>query len=175
MLQRATPFGDYSYNGLQVLIVTGCSSGIGLAAATMALDGGAKIFGVDISASPTSLDGRADWTFIQINLTETSAATTVAEKCIAQYGRIDSLLNVAGVMDNMASADAVIDDIWDRCIAVNLTAPVKLMRAVLPCMREQKSGSIVNVASKAAMSGAAAGIAYTASELHHHTAHGITD
>ena len=53
---------------------------------------------------------------------------------------------------------------WDRVIAVNLTAPVKLMRAVLPTMKEQKKGVIVNVASRASFSGASAGLAYTASK-----------
>lgn len=49
-------------------------------------------------------------------------------------------------------------------MAINLTVPVRLMTAVLPLMKEQKKGAIVNVASKAAISGAAAGIAYTASK-----------
>lgn len=49
-------------------------------------------------------------------------------------------------------------------MAINLTVPVRLMTAVLPLMKEQKKGAIVNVASKAAVSGAAAGIAYTASK-----------
>lgn len=49
-------------------------------------------------------------------------------------------------------------------MAINLTVPVRLMTAVLPAMKEQKKGAIVNVASKAAVSGAASGIAYTASK-----------
>ncbi|OKO92262.1 Levodione reductase [Penicillium subrubescens] len=67
-------------------------------------------------------------------------------------------------MDRNNSVDSLTDEMWDRCIAINLTAPVKLMREVIPIMREQKSGSIVNVGSKAATSGAASGVAYTASK-----------
>lgn len=78
--------------------------------------------------------------------------------------RIDVLINVAGVMDNFSSADAVTDAIWDRVLAVNLTVPVKMMRAVLPFMRAKKDGCVVNVASTAGTSGAVAGVAYTASK-----------
>ena len=78
--------------------------------------------------------------------------------------RIDVLANVAGIMDAFASADTVTDAEWDRVLGVNLTAPTKMMRAVLVYMKEAKSGAIVNVSSKAGMSGAAAGIAYTASK-----------
>lgn len=78
--------------------------------------------------------------------------------------RIDVLVNVAGVMDNFSSADAVTDAIWDRVLAVNLTVPVKMMRAVLPFMRAKKDGCVVNVASTAGTSGAVAGVAYTASK-----------
>lgn len=64
----------------------------------------------------------------------------------------------------MASADKVTDGDWDRVIAINLTAPTKLIRAVLPFMRAKKNGAIINLCSKAALSGAVAGVAYTASK-----------
>lgn len=67
-------------------------------------------------------------------------------------------------MDQNSGADNVLDEDWDRIIAVNLTAPVRLMREVLKVMKAQKSGSIVNVSSKAGISGAVAGVAYTASK-----------
>lgn len=119
---------------------------------------------MDISPSPASLQHAVNWIFVQGDLAEPSTATTVVEKCIAQYGKIDGLLNVAGVTDNSSSADSVTDAMWDRCISINLTAPVKLIQATLPWMRKQQRGSIVNVASKAATSGAIAGIAFTASK-----------
>lgn len=74
------------------------------------------------------------------------------------------LVNVAGVMDSFSSADEVQDGEWDKVIALNLTVPVKMMKAVLPYMRERKEGAIVNVASTAGISGAIAGIAYTSSK-----------
>jgi NAD(P)-dependent dehydrogenase (short-subunit alcohol dehydrogenase family) len=81
------------------------------------------------------------------------------------YGpKIDVLANVAGVMDAFGSADTVTEAEWGRVISINLTVPVQLMQAVLPSMKENKSGSIINVASYAAISGASAGVAYTASK-----------
>ena len=79
-------------------------------------------------------------------------------------GRIDVLANVAGIMDGFLPAHEVDDDTWERVLAVNLTAPMRLARAVLPRMLDQQRGSIVNVASEAGLRGSAAGAAYTTSK-----------
>lgn len=78
--------------------------------------------------------------------------------------RIDVLANVAGIMDSFSSADTVTDMEWNKVLGINLNAPTKMMRAVLVYMKEAKSGAIVNVSSKAGVSGASSGIAYTASK-----------
>ncbi|GES66579.1 short-chain dehydrogenase/reductase SDR [Aspergillus terreus] len=149
----------------KVLIITGSASGIGLAAASMALDQGAKVFGVDIVASPAPLANHPNYKFLKADLCDKQTPKNVVQACVKVFGgRIDGLLNIAGIMDSNQSVDSVSDEMWDRCIAVNLTAPIRLMREVIAIMREQKSGNIVNVASKAATSGAVSGVAYTASE-----------
>lgn len=88
--------------------------------------------------------------------------------CVAAFGaRVDVLVNVAGVMDGFASADSVSDEVWERVLAVNLTVPVKMMRGVIPFMTGVsgvRDGVIINVASTAGVSGAVAGVAYTASK-----------
>jgi len=86
--------------------------------------------------------------------------------------KIDALINNAGILDSFAAADTFVDEEFDRVIAVNLAAPLKMMRAVLPFMKSRElggesdrtGGAIVNVCSKASMSGAASGLAYTASK-----------
>lgn len=78
--------------------------------------------------------------------------------------KIDVLANVAGIMDGFAAADSYTDKEWDRVMGVNLTVPTRMMRSVLPFMRAGKHGSIINVSSKAGLSGASAGVAYTASK-----------
>jgi NAD(P)-dependent dehydrogenase (short-subunit alcohol dehydrogenase family) len=103
--------------------------------------------------------------FLQTSLTNADAPQAIVAACQKAFGgRIDALINVAGILDGNSGAGAVTDEDWDRVIAVNLTAPVRLMREVIKVMKEQKSGSIVNVSSKAGTSGAVAGVAYTASK-----------
>jgi len=67
-------------------------------------------------------------------------------------------------MDAFEAADVVTDNEWERIMCTNLTVPTRMIRAVLPFMKAKKNGSIVNVASKAAISGSVAGIAYTTSK-----------
>ncbi|CAI7643385.1 unnamed protein product [Penicillium pancosmium] len=149
----------------QVVIVTGAASGIGLAAATAALREGARVLGVDIAPRPATLQENSNFRYTQCDLTEQSSIDSVISNCLEAFeGRIDALFNIAGVMDHQGSVDTVTDSDWDRCIAINLTAPLKLMRAVIPTMRAQKRGNIINMASRAGVSGAAAGAAYTASK-----------
>lgn len=69
--------------------------------------------------------------------------------------KVDVLANVAGVMDAFKAADVCTDAEWDHILAVNLTVPMRLIRAVLPLMKAKRRGSIINVASKAGLSGGA--------------------
>lgn len=149
----------------KVVIVTGCSSGIGLATARLFLHRQAKVFGIDLGAIPQKLaEEYSTFTFHQSNLTEPNAVDEAVARCKQEHGRIDVLVNCAGITDGWSSADTVHDAELERVLAINLTVPIRLMKAVLPSMKEQKEGSIINVASKAGMSGASAGIAYTASK-----------
>jgi NAD(P)-dependent dehydrogenase (short-subunit alcohol dehydrogenase family) len=147
------------------VVITGSGSGIGLATATMALREGALVLGVDRSKLPASIPSNSKFEYLQKDLTDESTPAIVVSKCLELFGgRIDALLNIAGVMDDSGSVDTVSDATLDMCLSVNLTAPIRMMRAVIPIMRAQQNGSIVNVASKAGTSGAASGIAYTASK-----------
>jgi hypothetical protein len=149
----------------KVVIVTGCSSGIGLATARLFLERKALVFGIDVGSIPQKLaDEHETFTFHQANLTGSRAVDEAVSRCHQQHGRVDVLVNCAGISDGWSSADNLHEDEWERVMAINLTVPIRLMKAVLPFMKEQKDGSIVNVASKAGTSGASAGIAYTASK-----------
>jgi len=86
---------------------------------------------------------------------------------------VDILANVAGVMDSYEAADTITDAQWERVMGINALVPMRLTRAVLNegGMKARKNGSIINVASKSALSGAAAGSSYTASK---HAVAGLT-
>ncbi|GJC86812.1 short chain dehydrogenase andC [Colletotrichum liriopes] len=152
----------------KVAVVTGCGSGVGLACAQLLLAHQYQVCGLDARAFDYGLIQEADhgrFHFHRADLTGPGACEDGVYAAVASFGgRIDLLVNVAGVMDTFSSVDGVTDAEWDRVMAVNLTVPVRMMRAVIPFMRERKSGSIVNVASTAGVSGAVAGIAYTCSK-----------
>ncbi|CAD6443939.1 04d7920e-7a20-473e-8da2-4339c82e1fb4 [Sclerotinia trifoliorum] len=152
----------------KVAIVTGCASGIGLETTRLFLSHQYMVLGVDISEmdyAKLEKKNQEMFHFHKGDLRKDGQCDEVVRSCVAKFGdKIDVLANIAGVIDAFASADNVTDDEWDRIIAVNLTVPTKLIRAVLPFMKARKSGAIINLASKAGLSGAVAGVAYTASK-----------
>jgi len=152
----------------KIAIITGCSSGIGLATLQLFLSHQYQVFGVDINELDYTKVEEKDQErlhFHQADLLSDGECDEVVRICVAEYGdKIDVLANVAGIMDGFAAADVFTDQEWDTVIGVNLTVPTRMMRAVLPFMRRKKSGSIINISSYAGISGASAGIAYTTSK-----------
>jgi NAD(P)-dependent dehydrogenase (short-subunit alcohol dehydrogenase family) len=153
-------------------IVTGAGSGIGKATALRLASEGARVVGSDISAERlTALVEENPGLEIVTVAGDVSSEETIAKLLEAAGGRVDALANVAGIMDGFLPPAEVDDATWDRVFAVNVTAIMRLSRAVLPLMVEAGSGSIVNVSSEAGLRGSAAGAAYTASK---HAVVGLT-
>lgn len=146
----------------QVAIVTGAASGIGRETARLLACRGARVVGVDITpfdGADAGLEGAIE--AVQCDITAPDAAAALAAK--AGEG-VSILCNVAGIMDGFQAVGEVEDANWDRIMAVNVTAPMRLMRAVLPAMLASGNGAIINVASEAGIKGACAGAAYTSSK-----------
>lgn len=153
-------------------IVTGAGSGIGKATALRLASEGARVVGSDISAERlTALVEENPGLEIVTVAGDVSSEETIAELLEAAGGRVDALANVAGIMDGFLPPAEVDDATWDRVFTVNVTAIMRLTRAVLPLMVEAGAGSIVNVSSEAGLRGSAAGAAYTASK---HAVIGLT-
>jgi len=147
----------------RTVIVTGAGSGIGRATATrVALEGG-TVVAVDIAQERLSELASAVPGIITV-VGDITKPADVEAIVAAANGRIDGLANVAGIMDDMTPLHEVTDAVWERVFAVNVDGMFRLTRAVLPVMLEAGRGSIVNVASEAALRGSAAGLAYTASK-----------
>jgi len=150
----------------QTVVVTGAGSGIGRATAVRLLDEGARVIAVDLVpdrldelVASTSSNGRL------VTIAGDLLDPGTSERILAETdGRLDGLANVAGIMDGFLPAAEVDDATWDRVMGVNVTAVMRLTRAVLPLMLAAGSGAIVNVASEAGLRGSAAGAAYTASK-----------
>ncbi len=137
----------------------------------MAREGG-RVIAVDVSAERlddlTAALPDSDVMPLVADITDDADVARIVE---AAGDRIDGLANVAGIMDDMTPVGEVTDAVWQRVFRVNVDGTMKLMRAVIPAMLAQAAGSIVNVASEAALRGSAAGAAYTASK---HAVVGLT-
>ncbi|MBT2534174.1 SDR family NAD(P)-dependent oxidoreductase [Arthrobacter sp. ISL-48] len=153
-------------------IVTGAASGIGQATALRIAKEGGRVIAADISKERlddfVAQNGSLDLVAVAGDI---STEETVAAVVAAAGGRVDALANVAGIMDNFAPIHEVDDERWERVFRINVTALMRLTRAVVPLMLEAGSGSVVNVASEAGLRGSAAGAAYTASK---HAVIGLT-
>lgn len=151
----------------KVAIITGAASGIGLATVKLFLASHAKVVAVDISALKdvelltAAKDEKGSLVFHSADLTSKNAPMDIVDLAIKRFGRVDILANVAGIVDGFGTAVTVTDEMMDRVLDVNLKAPVRLMAAALPKMVDQGEGVIVNVSSKAGLSGACSGIACT--------------
>ena len=147
----------------QTIIVTGAGSGIGRATASRVAREGGTVVAVDISEERLA-DLAAEFSTVITVGADITSVEGVERIVAAANGRIDALANVAGIMDDMTPLHEVTDAVWERVFAVNVDGMFRLSRAVIPVMLAAGRGSIVNVASEAALRGSAAGLAYTASK-----------
>ncbi|MDL2342738.1 SDR family oxidoreductase [Deinococcus sp. MIMF12] len=154
----------------KVIVVTGAASGMGLAMAQLFTREGAKVVAADWNAARLEAavgEIRAaggEVTPSQGDVSDQASAEGVIDLAVSTYGRLDVLVNNAGVMDYMAGVGELTDEVWTRVLGINLNGPMYTSRRAVQQMLEQGAGSIVNVASTAALSGGAAGAAYTASK-----------
>jgi len=140
----------------RVAIVTGAASGIGRAAARILAAAGAKVVAVDIdrdglSATHAALGG-GEHVAEQVDLADLAACEALIAGVAARAGRLDILLNVAGVLRRME-----IDDVdaaeWRRLMDVNLRSQYFLCRAAGDAMKPRRWGRIVNFSSGAGLIG----------------------
>jgi short-subunit dehydrogenase len=130
-----------------VCLVTGATGGIGRAAALALARSGADVIasGRD-QAALRELEANANVVTIAADLAQPGAGAQLADDALALRGRVDVLVNCAGV-GSYGPFVACDDAILERLVAVNLVAPIELTRAVLPGMLERGSGHVVNVGS----------------------------
>src|SRR5262245_39587374 len=138
----------------KVIVVTGASSGIGAASArAFAAEGGSVVLvarSADslqrIAAEIEAAGGKARP--MPANVGDSRAAATLLDRVAAELGGIDVLVNNAGVNYRGAVEERKAEELAE-IIAVNLTAPILMSRAVLPYLKKRSGGAIVNVASLA--------------------------
>jgi meso-butanediol dehydrogenase/(S,S)-butanediol dehydrogenase/diacetyl reductase len=124
-------------------VVTGGGQGIGLGISRAMLAAGAQVLVAQRSPLPGELD---DAIWIEADLAQTDSYSAIAAAAQRLFGGIDILVNNAGFMFEQSLDEMQLED-WNRMLAVNLTAPVFLSKALLPLMRANGGGSIIHIGS----------------------------
>ena len=159
----------------KVVIVTGGAHGIGKAYCQGFAGAGARVVIADIDkpAADAAADeiGKANSSqafALQVDVSSEEATKRMAARTLERYGRIDVLINNAAVFSvvpmNRGRIETIDPDEWDHLMAVNLRGLFFCCRAVLPAMRAQKSGKIINIASGTVFAGAPGRIHYVTSK-----------
>lgn len=154
----------------RVAIITGAGRGIGLAVAQAFAREGARVALCDVKASflddalsaIQALGGEA--LAFEMDVTVRAQIDDVVQQVLEQWGRLDILVNNAGIYE-VLPIEEITEEKWDRLLAVNLKGAFLCSQAVIPVMKRQGSGRIVNMASSAGKSGALlAGAHYSVSK-----------
>ncbi len=154
----------------KVAVVTGAARGLGRAyAEAMAREGAAVVAGdvrdcAETVAAITAAGGRA--LAASLDVADAASCRALAERALAEFGRIDGLVNNAALYGGLKGGrfDQLDEAQWDRVMQVNVKGVWNCCRAVVPAMRKQKSGSIVNVASLAPVYGLPYALDYSVSK-----------
>ena len=136
----------------KVAWITGGGSGIGLAGAIELVKAGAHVVisgrtKATNDSGEKALKALGSAEAMLLDVADKKAVKEVAEAILAKHGRIDILVNSAGTNVTKRNFDAVSVEGWDEVVAINLAGPFYCVHAVLPTMRRQKDGLIINVSS----------------------------
>lgn len=161
----------------KVCVVTGAGAGIGKAIALLFVAQGGKVIATDINQQrldqlqqETDQQGR-ELTTLYVDVANEQNVDEMIQLALSKYGKLDVLVNNAGVMDNFEPIGEVDNRTWERVMAINVDGTFKPMRNAIRVFLENGSGNIINVTSMAGIGGGKAGAAYTASK---HAVVGLT-
>ena len=155
----------------KVCIVTGAGSGIGRATALAFASEGASVLVADVNVAAgeatvteiMSAGGTA--LFLTVNIADQQQVDEMVARAVAEWGRLDCAVNCAGVTGGKsAPTHEYPDAAWAQNVAVNLTGTWYCMKAQLAQMLQQGGGTIVNIASAAALKGHPNNIGYCATK-----------
>jgi NAD(P)-dependent dehydrogenase (short-subunit alcohol dehydrogenase family) len=149
----------------KVWFITGAGRGMGVDFSKAALAAGHAVVatGRDTDAVAQAVGASGDLLVVKLDVTSRADAEAAAQAAVARFGRIDVLVNNAGVSYKGYFEEMTPGQI-ERQLAVNLIGPMNVTRAVLPVMRKQCSGHIISISSGAAFAGFEFSSAYAAAK-----------
>tara|TARA_R110002049_G_scaffold130406_6_gene288737 strand:+ start:4063 stop:4830 length:768 start_codon:yes stop_codon:yes gene_type:complete len=151
----------------KVALISGAASGIGISTARRFAEEGATVIGFDLNPAGDDWQAIASQAagsdFVTGNVTSEADAASIVEHVQKKFGRIDILVNAAGVSSYGATTD-VEEDEWDRVMNINLKGSFFFAKHAARVMQEQQSGSIVHIASIEGMVGLNGQITYGTSK-----------
>lgn len=152
----------------KVILITGASSGLGEAAARhLAKEGATVVLGarrIDrLKTLEAEINKEGKALALQVDVTDAEQLKKMADTAFKQFGRIDVLINNAGLMPQSLIENFRIDE-WNQMIDVNIKGVLYGIAAVMPYMIEQKSGHIINVSSVAGHKVHPGGAVYSATK-----------
>lgn len=137
----------------KVAIITGAGGGMGLATVRRFLDEGAVVAACDLK-----LDALADvkaeknkLLAIKTDITKAEDVGSLVDQTVSRFGKVDILVNLAGIAQSATPIEQVTEECWDRILEINTKSLFLTSRAVVPIMKKQKNGVIINVASISAI------------------------
>jgi NAD(P)-dependent dehydrogenase (short-subunit alcohol dehydrogenase family) len=152
----------------KVALITGAARGIGLATAKRFLAEGWAVALLDIEdtqlrEAAASLADPVNVLTLHCDVSDASAVNATMARINERFGRLDALINNAGVAVFKPILETA-DDEWDRVLAVNLTGPFLCIKAAAPFMREHGGGAIVNITSISGLRASTLRVAYGTSK-----------
>lgn len=130
----------------KVALITGAGSGIGRAIAEVFVQQGATVLLHDIQPAAQDVASSLGAHFLAADLTDPAATRQLAEQALAVAGHVDILVNNAG-FQHIAPVEEFPEEVWQRMIQLMLTTPFQLIKYLLPGMKQQGWGRIINIAS----------------------------
>lgn len=130
----------------RVALVTGAGSGIGRAIAEALAREGILVLVHDVTPKAQEVAEAIGGVFLQADLGDQAAVQRLAEQALAHSGRVDILVNNAG-FQHVAAVEEFAEEIWTKMIQVMLIAPFQLIKYLVPGMKQQSWGRILNIAS----------------------------
>jgi NAD(P)-dependent dehydrogenase (short-subunit alcohol dehydrogenase family) len=150
----------------KTVMITGASGNLGQAALKAFMRQGANLALVDrdVEKLAAAWSGNEQVLLIGCDLTDPDASRVMAARVADLYGKIDVLANIAGGFAGGSPVHETSPQIWNFMLALNAATVFYTSRAVIPFMRSQRSGKVINIAARAALKGSAGMAPYAVSK-----------